>query len=237
MAPLKRAGFALAMVTSAHAALAITPPAVDRWRPLIATASAQFGVPVAWITRVIDAESGGHTRLLGQPIRSRAGAMGLMQLMPTSWAEMKTRFGLGNDPDDPHDNVMAGTAYLRLMYDRFGYPGLFAAYNAGPARYAAYLQRRASLPAETTAYLRLFTDTVVPARTPSSLSARLFALRRDLAGGATRGRPTRPTPLFAIVETGVAPPMFADDRPASQAGGEDSVAGQGRTPSAAPAHD
>lgn len=43
--------------------------------------------------------------------------------------------------------VLAGTAYLRLMYDRFGYPGLFAAYDAGPARYALVLAGRRQLPA------------------------------------------------------------------------------------------
>jgi hypothetical protein len=52
------------------------------------------------------------------------------------------------DPHAPRDNILAGTLYLRLMYDRFGYPGLFGAYNAGPGRYASYLARRASLGAK-----------------------------------------------------------------------------------------
>src|SRR3546814_21045489 len=43
--------------------------------------------------------------------------------------------------------------YLRLMYDRFGYPGLFAAYNAGPGRYADHLSTGRPLPGETRAYL------------------------------------------------------------------------------------
>src|SRR5690606_12167086 len=62
-------------------------------------------------------------------------------------------FGLGPDPHDPRDNVLAGAGYLRLMYDRFGYPGLFAAYNAGPARYARHRATGRPLPAETVAYL------------------------------------------------------------------------------------
>src|SRR3546814_15201519 len=86
------------------------------------------------------AESGGHTMLDGRPITSRAGAMGLMQLMPASYADMRRRLDLGPNPHDPRDNIRAGTFYLRLMYERFGYPGLFAAYNAGPARYAAHLR-------------------------------------------------------------------------------------------------
>ncbi len=60
---------------------------------------------------------------------------------------------LGDDSDDPRDNIFAGTAYLRAMYDRFGYPGLFAAYNAGPARYARHLATGRALPGETIGYL------------------------------------------------------------------------------------
>jgi hypothetical protein len=110
-------------------------------------------MPATWIERVMRAESAGQTILAGRPIRSRAGAIGLMQLMPATWAEMRARLALGPDPDDPRDNILAGTAYLRLMYDRFGYPGLFAAYHAGPARYARHLATGRPLPGETRAYL------------------------------------------------------------------------------------
>lgn len=126
---------------------------VSSWDTPIAEASARFGIPVAWIRRVIHAESGGRTTLNGRPIRSRVGAMGLMQLMPGTWQAMRRAHGLGADPDDPRDNILAGTAYLRAMYDRFGYPGLFAAYNAGPARYADHLSRGRRLPSETIAYV------------------------------------------------------------------------------------
>jgi hypothetical protein len=84
--------------------------------------------------------------------------MGLMQLMPGTWRDMRALLGLGSDPHDPHDNILAGTAYLRLMYDRFGYPALFAAYNAGPARYAAARAGKRSLPAETRAYVAAVTS-------------------------------------------------------------------------------
>nr|WP_231732564.1 MULTISPECIES: lytic transglycosylase domain-containing protein [unclassified Sphingopyxis] len=126
---------------------------VARWRSYVEEASARFGVPVVWIERVIRAESGGRLSLGGRPIVSSAGAMGLMQLMPGTWADMRARLGLGHDPHAPRDNILAGTLYLRLMHDRFGYPGLFAAYNAGPARYASVLSGRSRLPAETRAYL------------------------------------------------------------------------------------
>ena len=126
---------------------------IDHWSAEIAEASARFGIPEDWIRRVMRAESGGRTTLRGRPIESHAGAMGLMQLMPGTWREMRSEHGLGADPHDPRDNILAGTAYLRLMYDRFGYPGLFAAYNAGPARYAGHIATRRRLPAETVAYV------------------------------------------------------------------------------------
>lgn len=138
-------------------ALAAATPArseeVARWRPFVEEASGRFGVPVAWIERVMSAESAGRTRLSGRPIVSSAGAMGLMQLMPRTWADMRSRLGLGGDPHEPRDNILAGTAYLRLMYEQFGYPGLFGAYNAGPGRYAEYLAGGRSLPGETRAYM------------------------------------------------------------------------------------
>lgn len=135
------------------------PPAhadeIARWRPLIAEASVRFSVPAEWIERVMFAESRGRTTLRGRPITSSAGAMGLMQLMPGTWADMRERLGLGYDPHDPRDNILAGTLYLRLMHDKFGYPGLFGAYNAGPGRYGAYLAGAGRLPRETIAYMAL----------------------------------------------------------------------------------
>lgn len=161
MAPLKWTVAALALAApvpisaqSTAASSAGQPVStVATWRPYIREASRRFGVPVAWIERVMQAESRGRTVQGGRPIRSSAGAIGLMQLMPGTWSDMRAKLGLGVDPDDPRDNILAGTFYLRLMYDRFGYPGLFAAYNAGPARYADYLAGRASLPRETIGYL------------------------------------------------------------------------------------
>lgn len=128
-------------------------PQLGQWQQLVAEASQRFSIPQSWIYAVIKAESGGMTRLDGRPITSRAGAMGLMQLMPRTYTEMRARHGLGPDPHDPRDNILAGTAYLRATYDRFGFPGLFAAYNAGPERYDDYVKRGRPLPAETVAYL------------------------------------------------------------------------------------
>lgn len=156
---------------------------VAHWRPYINEASARFGVPVAWIERVMHAESRGRTTMNGRPIRSSAGAIGLMQLMPGTWADMRARLGLGTNPDDPRDNILAGTLYLRLMYDRFGYPGLFAAYNVGPGRYAEHLAGRRALPAETVGYLASVapsTSSPVSAPVRQAPPPSLFAVRGDV---------------------------------------------------------
>ena len=165
-------------------ALALAAPAaagpVDRWEGHIAEASARFGIPDSWIRRVMLAESGGRTMHNGRPIVSHAGAQGLMQLMPGTWREMRAAHGLGSDPHDPRDNILAGTAYLRLMYDRFGYPGLFAAYNAGPARYLEHLTAGRRLPAETVAYVAAVAGTPAP---PSPGRAGAPAARGAPGGG------------------------------------------------------
>lgn len=101
----------------------------------------------------MEQESGGLTMLNGVPITSSAGAMGLMQIMPKTYAELRLRYGFGADAYDPHDNIFAGAAYLRELYVRYGYPNLFAAYNAGPSRLEAYLMRQQSLPAATSRYI------------------------------------------------------------------------------------
>ena len=126
---------------------------IDRWETYIAEAAQRFAIPQDWIRAVMRSESGGRTTLNGQPITSSAGAMGLMQLMPGTYSDMRIRYGLGNDSYDPHDNVLAGAAYLRLMYQQYGYPSLFAAYNAGPARFDGYLLRGKSLPSATLSYV------------------------------------------------------------------------------------
>lgn len=115
----------------------------------IAEASQRFGIPEAWIIAVMRAESAGDPRAV-----SAAGAMGLMQIMPDTWDELRARHRLGHDPFDLRDNIMAGAAYLREMWDRYGnLNSMLAAYNAGPGRYDEYLSAGRQLPAETRAYV------------------------------------------------------------------------------------
>jgi hypothetical protein len=127
---------------------------LGRWDAAITEASQRFHVPKAWIRAVMAHESGGRT-MLGedQPIVSRAGAVGLMQVLPATYDQMAEQHRLGNNPFDARDNIMAGTAYLRWLHQKYGYPAMFAAYNAGPGRLEQHLVHGATLPAETRAYV------------------------------------------------------------------------------------
>lgn len=183
---------------------------------LIAEASQRFGIPEGWIYAVMRTESAGRIGAV-----SSAGAMGLMQLMPGTWARQRARFGLGADPFDPRDNILAGTSYLREMYDSYGATGMLAAYNAGPGRYEEWRDRGRALPAETRAYIakiaRMLQSgsaaTVVASASPvqpvriSWTQGQLFAVRGDAAADASgsfaaaappTSNPASPAPLNGL---------------------------------------
>lgn len=122
-------------------------------------ASQRFGLPEHWIHAVIRIESAGRISAV-----SPAGAMGLMQLMPGTWARQRARYNLGSDPFDPRDNILAGTSYLREMYDRYGAAGFLAAYNAGPGRYEEWRDKGRPLPSETRRYVAAIAPLLQPGR-------------------------------------------------------------------------
>ncbi|MGE0416379.1 MAG: transglycosylase SLT domain-containing protein [Acetobacteraceae bacterium] len=144
-------------------------PPEDPWGPYIDRASARFGIPDTWIREVMRRESAGRPNAY-----SSAGAMGLMQLMPGTYAELQIRYGLGDDPYEPLNNIMAGSAYIRQMYDRFGAPGFLAAYNAGPRRLDDYLSSRRDLPNETVNYVAAIAPRLGPS-TPMSGPLAVYA--------------------------------------------------------------
>jgi hypothetical protein len=166
-------------------------------------ASRRFGVPVQWIRAVLAAESAGDVRA-----RSPRGAMGLMQIMPETWADLRLRYSLGNDPNDARDNILAGTAYLRELHDQYGSPGFLAAYNAGPARYEEHLAGR-PLPVETQAYLQKLVSVIGSDIAASSAvtslrlpAGALFVVRSENSKTAARlqpERPPNPPPMAASV--------------------------------------
>ena len=84
---------------------------------------------------------------------SPKGAMGVMQIMPDTWRDLRRTLSLGADPYDPRDNITAGAAYLRWLHDRYGDAGFLVAYNAGPGRYEELLRTSRALPDETKKYV------------------------------------------------------------------------------------
>ncbi len=131
-------------------------PPGDPWGPYVTEAAARFDVPDTWIREVMRVESGGYEfRGDGALTTSPVGAMGLMQLMPETYDEVRSRYGFGPDAFDPHNNILAGAAYMREMYELYGSPGFLAAYNAGPARLDDYLSHQRPLPDETRRYVHM----------------------------------------------------------------------------------
>ena len=144
----------------------------DPFAALVTEASRRFAVPEHWIRAVMRVESGEKSRA-----RSRKGAAGLMQIMPRTWAELRARHGLGVDPYDPHDNILAGAAYIRELHDRYGTPGFLAAYNAGPGRYERHLATGRPLPAETQAYVAKLAPMIESTR----IDVQIVAVERSFA--------------------------------------------------------
>ncbi len=191
------AGMFLAMVVSGCSSTqtattgrtaAYTPRDIDDH---IRDSAQRFDIPEEWIRAVMQVESGGRTHFSdGRPIISPAGAMGLMQVMPQTYAELRSQHGLGHDPYEPRDNIMAGAAYIRQMYDEFGSPGFLGAYNAGPRRYAQHVYEGRSLPAETRRYMAIIAPQIAgiePNGRGSTRGAATYAQApaRSLAGALT----------------------------------------------------
>jgi hypothetical protein len=167
-------------------------PPHDPWGPYIAEAAVMHDVPEIWIREVMRVESAGRHDAI-----SSAGAMGLMQIMPATWEELRARYQLGSDPFHPRDNILAGTAYLREMYDRFGSPGFLAAYNAGPGTFDRYLARQRGLPDETRRYVAMIApriEGVVPKNRAAPEVYAAAAVPTNIPPGLrrpVRGQPTQ----------------------------------------------
>ena len=109
---LAACAFAFAMLpalsaAAAQSAPAIVPAAAPRhpYARHMSEAAQRFGIPESWIARVMHVESRGNPRAV-----SRAGAMGLMQIMPATWTMLSARHGRGSDPFDVRANILAGAA-------------------------------------------------------------------------------------------------------------------------------
>ena len=132
-----------------------SPRTAHPFTAFVAEASQRFSIPGDWIRAVMRIESGEDPHVV-----SPKGAMGLMQIMPKTYAGLRARYHLGADAYNPRDNILAGAAYLREMLDRYGSPGFLAAYNAGPARYDEHLATGRPLPPETQVYVAMLSPMI-----------------------------------------------------------------------------
>jgi cell division septation protein DedD len=185
---------------AAHARGDYTPPGPpdDPWGPYIREASAKYDIPEIWIRSLMRVESGGKEYVNGGLVTSGAGAMGLMQVMPGTYDGLRDRYNLGDDPYEPHDNIMAGVAYMREMYELYGSPGFLAAYNAGPARLDDYLANIRPLPDETRHYVAMIGPNlrgIYPNNRSAADEMAMNELPVNIPPGRRYGRPSRPVML------------------------------------------
>lgn len=193
-------GIAVALLTGGGIAcaepIAAKPSSIaatsNHFAVFVAEASQRFGIPASWIRAVMRAESFGDVRAL-----SPKGAMGLMQIMPATWAGLRLRYGLGANPYDAHDNIIAGAAYLRELHDRYGAPGFLAAYNAGPGRYEDHLATGRPLPAETRAYVAVLAPLIGDGSVDDAMVVAVLArswTQAPLFAARAQNRPARSQP-------------------------------------------
>ena len=173
-------------------------PSESDYDRLIAHKAARYGVQPALVKAVIAAESNFQPDAV-----SRAGAQGMMQLMPATAAELGVE-----QPFGVVENIDGGVRYLRLMLDRYGdVTRALAAYNAGPGavdRYGGvppYAETEAYVDRVLEYYRGYWSEFARPARRPPSGQPARDSSRRPLrtvAEGSERGDgagPARPSAL------------------------------------------
>lgn len=113
------------------------------YEPIFEAAGREWNVDPRLLRAVAYQESGGNPTA-----RSRAGAVGVMQIMPGTGQELGV-----TDLTDATQSIYGGAKYLSQMLDRYKHPELaLAAYNAGPGRVDAFL-KGGTLPDETLKYV------------------------------------------------------------------------------------
>src|ERR1700733_3556658 len=164
------------------------PPSADDICRAVEQDAAESELPVEFFARLIGREN----RFNAQAV-SKKGAQGIAQFMPAT-ADWR---GLA-DPFDPIEALKNSAGYLRDLKTQFGNLGLAAAgYNAGPARIAAWLAGRRSLPEETRNYVAIITgwaagdwgpasppqtpETTIPQGVPCTRLANLILAPKDEA--------------------------------------------------------
>lgn len=170
------AGFSLMSGKKGKPAFKVSP-----YLDIFQQASQKFGVPIALLQAVTKAESGFRPNA-GSP----AGAKGLMQLLPSTFASQH----VGSNIFDPKQNIFAGAKYLSVQLRKFKSVKMaLAAYNAGPGNAAVAL--------------RSFSETI-------AYVARIMDFLKDFGGFRAMGGPTIGGKTYMVGENG--PELWTERR-------------------------
>jgi len=147
--PLARESEITAIVTAlSRRATGLTADEVDAVARTVVSEARRHALEPSLVLAVMHVESRFYNFAV-----SPVGAIGLMQVMPNTGAELAARIGIDwlgpQTLFDPTSNVRLGVAYLRELKDRYGsIPTALAAYNWGPGRIDRRLRLGTALPAE-----------------------------------------------------------------------------------------
>lgn len=122
----------------------LSKPQTKEFHSIVNEKANQYDIDPSLVHAVIKTESNGNPHAV-----SRKGAMGLMQLMPTTARDLEVR-----NPFDPEDNIDGGVRYLKYLLEKFkgDLTLALAAYNAGPKR----VEQTGTVPqiSETKSYIK-----------------------------------------------------------------------------------
>jgi Transglycosylase SLT domain/SPOR domain len=161
--------------------------------------AARSHLPASFLTRLIWNESSFRTDVV-----SSAGAQGVAQFMPSTAAER----GLA-DPFDPEEAIGKSAELLSDLDRQFGNLGLAAAaYNAGPARVSAWLDKRASLPLETQIYVLRITGHSADDWASARFATNEKTGPQAIAPTPTPGRNCLAETADLVIHSNVPPPLI-----------------------------
>ena len=173
------------------------------FRTYVDAAAKEQNLDPAWVYGIIRQESA-----FTVDVRSSAGALGLMQLLPSTGKLMADKVGIEleeveTDLIDVENNIRLGAAYLRHVLDRFGgnYMLATAAYNAGPGRVQRWREQNDCLPADVWVELIPFRETRGYVRRVMEYTS-IFEARLGLPQTGLRLAPSRSDQCPSPVSTG-----------------------------------
>ena len=128
------------------------PAKGQKYAALFSEAERLYGLPKNLLARVAYQESHFRSDIISGALKSKSGAVGIMQIIP--------RWHPGVNPLDPIEAIPYAAKYLKELYNRFGsWNEALAAYNWGPGNLSRFLAGEKRMPLETKNYVnQIMTD-------------------------------------------------------------------------------